>query len=194
MLTNKMKNLKELMGNTNFVTADDGSKWTTKNNADLWNNLVDFTLPGREIAKFDPYKNEMFLGAILVFRNAEGENEIARGQAKLAAIHALLRACYEKCRGVKNDRGEALVSALKRCIFQTDELWCVNEKISKFGTKIENETYDQNYQFFKTKVDELASESLEEFLYFTARILNNCLILEIKAGSKEAAEKIHGNF
>ena len=104
-----------------------------------------------------------------------------------------LRDTISQCIWKTNEFGEADLDVLKI----NSEVATDNDKeeflnILKTGevNKEQKSNYARNFRFFKEKIDEFILKSPTSFVYFPARILNNCILLPIEAESQDTALRI----
>ena len=177
--------------------------WGREECETLWNDLKDFALP--EDGDFEDDNYEYFLGTIVTFKNPSKENEVIDGQQRLTTLLLLLRAFYEAFDDKSNDNAKEIAKCIwkinldytpdkSHCkiksVVATDEDIAEFNKIISTGeaTKGNKSNYAENYRFFQNKfVEDLKAG---EFIPFSARILNNCIVMPIEANSSNTAFKI----
>lgn len=171
----------------------------------LWEDLKNFALPTEK--NFNPDKDEYFLGTIVTFDNGCSQKEVIDGQQRLITLLLLLRAFYEALL----DSKAKVNNQIAECIWFIDE----DDNPDKSRLKIESEVateeninelqniiddgvvtnrnkslYAQNYYYFQKKIDELKISDPENFSYLPRRIMKNCIVLPIEAGSLDTALRI----
>ncbi|MBQ7561915.1 MAG: DUF262 domain-containing protein [Synergistaceae bacterium] len=175
-------------------------------------NVRTFALP--ENGKFNP-KSEYFLGSIVVFKNNNEQFEVIDGQQRLITLLLLLRAFHttfeiNNDNAFDSDKISAVCKQIAKCIWKTDEYYkpfydqlkidsqvatddSTNElfNILREGLIYNESTsrYMQNYKFYLGKINELQNNKVN-WLDLPNRILNNCVLFPITAGSQDTALRI----
>ncbi len=168
----------------------------------LWEDLYNFAFPdGDEEFEDD---DEYFLGAIVTYKK-DKTNEVIDGQQRLTTLLLLLRAFYQAFKDESNDSCKDIGKCIwktnpndnklnkERCklksVVATDEDIAEFNKIISTGeaTKGNKSKYAENYRFFQNKFTELKPN---EFIPFSGRLLDNCIIVQIEANSQSTAFKI----
>lgn len=177
--------------------------WGKEECETLWEDLKNFALP--ESGEFEDDNYEYFLGTIVTFKNPSKENEVIDGQQRLTTLLLLLRAFYEAF----DDKSSDNAKEIAKCIWKInldytpDKSHCkiksvvaTDEDIAEFNkiiatgetTKGNKSNYAENYRYFQNKFAEDLKAA--EFIPFSARILNNCIVMPIEANSSNTAFKI----
>ena len=217
-LSIEQKYIKDLFGEkkADFLIPDYQRPyaWGDKECQTLWDDIFTFAFPDNDCEKFSSDNDEYFLGPIVTFKNHQNEKkEIIDGQQRLTTLLLLLRAFYERYENgnMNTDRAIKTREAIAKCIWKTDEFGDANQdelkitsevatdedkddflKILKSGHADEKmkSRYAKNYRFFQRKVQEFLYNYPDFFSYLPIRILNNCTLLPIEAGSQETALRI----
>ena len=214
-LTVNQKTIKELFENksSNFLVPDYQRPyaWGETECLQLWADVVDFAFPDNNHELFNAQKDEFFLGPIVTFKNDDEKMEIIDGQQRLTTLMLLLRAFYTK---LENEQAEEIRNVCKmiaKCIWKTDEF----DKPNKGALKIDSEVasdddkdefltilrkgmteksqkskYAENFRLLQDKIDKFLSDFPVSFQYLPTRLLNNCVLLPIEAGTQDYALRI----
>ncbi len=184
--------------------------WGEKECQTLWDDIFTFAFPENDCDKFDSNNDEYFLGPIVTFKNEQNQKEIIDGQQRLTTLLLLLRAFYERYGNMKNERAIKTGEKIAACIWKTNEFGdpdktalkitsevaTDNEKeefltILKTGdAKDKKSRYAANYRFFQEKIKDFLDNYPDFFSYLPIRILQNCTLLPIEAGSQDTALRI----
>ncbi|MBQ7558674.1 MAG: DUF262 domain-containing protein [Synergistaceae bacterium] len=215
-LETKDKTVKQLFedNRTHFLIPDYQRpyEWDDKECGTLWTDLYTFAFPDNEPEKFDWDNNEYFLGPIVTFTNENSAKEVIDGQQRLTTLMLLLRAFYTEFEKKQDKNSIKARDQIGACIWKTDEIddtpdmaSCKLEtevatdeakedfkEILKTGaiSKDKKSRYANNYRFFQNKITEFLQKYDGYLAHFSARILKNCIILDILASSSEAAMRI----
>ena len=181
--------------------------WTIEHCQTLWEDLKEFAFPNGDENLFNEDNDEYFLGTILTFGNAYGQNEVIDGQQRLITLLLLLRAFYEAC----GDTNKKVREKISECIWRmdkddnpdfstckitseivTEENDAELKKIIFSGesTKDNKSNYAENYRYFQKQIDEFKFYTPDNFSLFPNRILNNCILLPIETNSQSTALRI----
>jgi uncharacterized protein with ParB-like and HNH nuclease domain len=184
--------------------------WTDTHCQKLWDDVFEFAFPGKDYSKFD--NTEYYLGPIVTFFNQDrGKIEVIDGQQRLTTLMLLLRAFYTNFSHMEDSESKTTRKNIEMCIWKTDEF----EKPFQDALKIDSEVatdedkdqflqilkdgeakpeqkslYANNYRFFQKKINEFMNEFPSYFAYLPNRIMKNCILLPIKAESKDDALRI----
>lgn len=181
--------------------------WTIEQCEKLWEDLNDFTLPEND--NFDPDNDQYFLGSIVTFKNEKNQHEVIDGQQRLTTLTLLLKAFQKRvskerakniseCLYVLNELNETkdelridsnVANVEEKDIFKiilnlTGEVDNISKEIEE---KYKNSHYLQNFKYF---VDKTNTKSTTNNDLMLIRILNNCIVLHIKANNQEDALRI----
>jgi uncharacterized protein with ParB-like and HNH nuclease domain len=184
-------------------------KWDTEKCETLWNDIVNFK---DELA--DSPETEYFLGTIVSYKNENNNNypEIIDGQQRITSFFLLLRAFYKMLEDMPvDDQVTGLKTQVGPCIWDIDP---ISQKVtdqskihieSQVATTEDNhifhailqtgvcnkgtnwDNYTVNYDFFKTKCSEYASENPMQWKQLCITILNRCVVLPIECNTQETA-------
>ena len=184
--------------------------WTTEHCDTLWNDLKEFAFPyGNDDADtFNDDNDKYFLGTIVTFNNAYGQQEVIDGQQRLITLSLLLRAFYEAF----TPEYSVQRNELSKCLWKIgkdykpdfssckisyevvdDETGCDSfKKIIAEGVidKSDKSKYAENYRFLQKKIEEFKSDTPDNFSLFMKRILDNCILLPIETNSQNTAFRI----
>ena len=179
--------------------------WERDQRETLWEDLKSFAFPaGGE--EFDDDNDEYFLGTIVTFTHGKNTKEVIDGQQRLITLMLLLRAFYEAFR----DKNNPVAQEIAKCIWHTknylpdkthskiksevatDEYIPEFEQIIADGKipRASKSLYAQNYRYFQRKIKEFKDSAAEDFQDFPKRIMDNCIILPIVAGTQDIALRI----
>lgn len=206
------KTIKELLSNNNkqFLIPDYQRpySWKIEQCQTLWNDLWDFVFPNGSKENFDSEKDNYFLGDVTFFPNEKNQNEIIDGQQRIITLILLLRAFYEYLQIDKAPLTQNIFKDIERCLWLTDELGkrkldCL-KVTSDFLEKSENvlfksllttgtarkdakDNFSRNYNFFRDLIKDCGGK---DFVFFPARILNNCYVVQIGTNSQAEALQV----
>jgi len=208
------KNIKDLLTDksANFLIPDYQRPyaWEEDECQTLWDDIFNFAFPDNDKDSFKS-TDEYFLGAIVTYRNGNGQSEVIDGQQRLTTILLLLRAFYDRFERMADKQSKDMRKNISQCIWRTDEFGNAdmeNLKIDSevatddekeeflsilrngLSAKTANSKYVKNYRFFETKIYAFVDEYPSYFAYLPARILNNCILLPIEADSQDTALRI----
>lgn len=208
------KTIKDLLAgkSANFLIPDYQRPyaWEDDECQTLWDDVFSFAFPDDDKDLFKA-SDEYFLGAIVTYRNENGQSEVIDGQQRLTTILLLLRAFYDRFGYMADQPSKDMRKNISQCIWKTDEFDnpdMTNLKIdSEVATDDEKEeflvllrtgdyeksstsNYVSNYRFFEKKINSFVEEYPSYFAYLPARILNNCILLPIEADSQDTALRI----
>lgn len=152
-----------------------------------------------------------FLGSIVSFENANGEQEIIDGQQRITSLFLLLRAVYHKLENDENKTKEILnyISKIEPAIWVEDEYTGEVDKAkihlrSEVATDNGNEilrsiletgiadkkatdNYSRNYNKFIELYEDKAVHSTTQMINFIIALLNYSILLPISADSQDTA-------
>lgn len=94
--------------------------WNQDQCQTLWDDLVNFTIPGGNHEKFDSKKDEYFLGSIVAFQENE-KHEIIDGQQRLTTFMLILRAFHKDFENRQDNNGINIRQNIEKCIWKYDE-------------------------------------------------------------------------
>lgn len=208
------KTIKDLLTDksTNFLIPDYQRPyaWAEDECQTLWDDIFSFAFPENNKDLFSQ-SDEYFLGAIVTYKNSEGQSEVIDGQQRLTTILLLLRAFYDRFENMADQPSKDTRKMISQCIWKTDEFGnadmenlkidsevATDDEKEEFlsilrkgaSSKMANSKYFKNYYFFETKINTFIDEYPSYFAYLPARILNNCILLPIEADSQDTALRI----
>lgn len=184
--------------------------WNQDQCQTLWDDLVNFTVPGGNHEKFDSKKNEYFLGSIVAFQEND-KHEIIDGQQRLTTFMLILRAFHKEFENRQDNDGINIRKNIEKCIWKYDEF----ENPLKDELKITSEVagdddkdeflsilkngdapkeyksqYAENFRFFENKIREMRNYNSSNNQYIVTRLLKNCAILFVEAETQDSALRI----
>lgn len=184
--------------------------WNQDQCQTLWDDLVNFTIPGGNHEKFDSKKDEYFLGSIVAFQENE-KHEIIDGQQRLTTFMLILRAFHKEFKNRQDDKGTNIRKNIEKCIWKYDEF----ENPLKDELKITSEVagdddkeeflsilkngnapkeyksqYAENFRFFENKIQEMRNYNSANNQYIVTRLLKNCAVLFVEAETQDSALRI----
>lgn len=151
-----------------------------------------------------------FLGSIVSFENDNNEQEIIDGQQRLTSIFLLLRAIYEVLRnGIQTPEAENMMRKIETAIWDADKLkgtvlfdkvLISSEVISananesfrdilEHGVADENakDNYARNYLYLQKRLRDLNQDDPMALYEFTYSLLEQAIVLPIKADTQDSA-------
>lgn len=154
--------------------------------------------------------NTYFLGSIVSFENDNNEQEIIDGQQRLTSIFLLLRAIYEVLRnGIQTPEAENMMRKIETAIWDADKLkgtvlfdkvLISSEVISananesfrnilECGVANENakDNYTKNYLYLQKRLRDLNQNNPMALYEFTYSLLEQAIVLPIKADTQDSA-------
>jgi hypothetical protein len=184
--------------------------WNQDQCQTLWDDLVNFTIPGGNHEKFDSKKDEYFLGSIVAFQENE-KHEIIDGQQRLTTFMLILRAFHKDFENRQDNNGINIRQNIEKCIWKYDEF----ENPLKDELKITSEVagdddkdeflsilkngnapkeyksqYAENFRFFENKIQEMRNYNSANNQYIVTRLLKNCAVLFVEAETQDSALRI----
>lgn len=184
--------------------------WNQDQCQTLWDDLVNFTVPGGNHEKFDSKKDEYFLGSIVAFQEND-KHEIIDGQQRLTTFMLILRAFHKEFENRQDNDGINIRKNIEKCIWKYDEF----ENPLKDELKITSEVagdddkdeflsilkngdapkeyksqYAENFRFFENKIREMRNYNSSNNQYIVTRLLKNCAILFVEAETQDSALRI----
>ena len=184
--------------------------WNQDQCQTLWDDLVNFTVPGGNHEKFDSKKDEYFLGSIVAFQEND-KHEIIDGQQRLTTFMLILRAFHKEFENRQDNDGINIRKNIEKCIWKYDEF----ENPLKDELKITSEVagdddkdeflsilkngdapkeyksqYAENFRFFENKIQEMRNYNSSNNQYIVTRLLKNCAILFVEAETQDSALRI----
>lgn len=154
--------------------------------------------------------NTYFLGSIVSFENDNNEQEIIDGQQRLTSIFLLLRAIYEVLRnGTQTPEAENMMRKIETAIWDADKLkgTVLFDKVlirSEVISANANETfrnilehgiadesakdnYSRNYLYLQQRLRRLNQDDPMALYEFTYSLLEQAIVLPIKADTQDSA-------
>ncbi|MBR1485935.1 MAG: DUF262 domain-containing protein, partial [Synergistaceae bacterium] len=186
-------------------------EWEKSECETLWNDLFTFAIPDGDSDKFNSKKDAYFLGPIVTIAQEDKPLEIIDGQQRITTLMLLLRAFYTKYGKMQDEQSVKTRTNLEKCLWKADELENIDMNSCKLETEVatddsrkdfttilktgddlneQKSNYAKNYRFFLEKIDDLKNNYAKFIELFIARILNNCILLPIKANSQDMAMRI----
>ena len=184
--------------------------WEENECATLWNDIHSFAFPDNDCDKFNS-DDVYFLGPIVLFTNSDRKLEVIDGQQRLTTIMLLLRAFYYAYgNNMQDEKSLKVKHKIELCLWKADEF----EVPDMSALKIESDTatdndkdefkkilldgasaglksqYAINYRFFQDKINDFKATMPDYFSFLPMRILENCILLPIKAESQDTALRI----
>ena len=177
----------------------------------LWNDIFAFAFPDNDRTKFNPKKDEYFLGPIVTFKNADEKLEIIDGQQRLTTLMLLLRAFYDKFVNMMDNDSQKAREAIAKCIWKFDELGNPDTDTPKIDSQVATDNdkeeliailksgqtdsrqksrYAETYRFFLDKIKDFQDRFPGYFVYLPNRILRYCILLPIEADGMDTALRI----
>lgn len=177
--------------------------WTDEQIQTLFDDLVEYTN--------DQTESSYFLGSIVSFDNNNGEQEIIDGQQRISTLFLLLRAIYTKLSNstIQSAEVKNFMSQIEPAIWEKERLSGevnfsnilitskvissedneVFAEILEAGETKENsdDRYSKNYRQIQKLIDDYAKNEPLQFYYFIDNILNQSILLPIKADSQDTA-------
>lgn len=157
---------------------------------------------------------EYFLGSIVMYKD-KGKQNIIDGQQRTTTLSLLIKALYDKALMQKNNDVSELTKNLARCLWDINPLdgkidFSKKHLSSEVAIEADNETlneilsdcesaqkvqkpkslYQQNYSYFKEKIDEFAKEQPSDWFGFCLCLLNSCILLPIECDGQDNALRI----
>lgn len=153
--------------------------------------------------------SEYFLGCVVTYRN-EGRREVIDGQQRLTTLFLLLRVLYRKLEGMSDSPARTnLMNRITPALWRTDRITGMADRTA---TLIESraidddadamlkliletgetdpaahDAYSTNYRLLEKRVDDYAAAETLAFPGFIATLLDNVVVLPIRADSQDAA-------
>lgn len=154
---------------------------------------------------------EYFLGSIVMYKD-KGKQNIIDGQQRTTTLSLLIKALYDKALMQKNNDVSELTKNLARCLWDINPLdgkidFSKKHLSSEVAIEADNEIlndilsncesmqkskslYQQNYSYFKDKIDEFAKEQPSDWFGFCLCLLNSCILLPIECDGQDNALRI----
>ena len=176
----------------------------------LWDDIFAFAFPDNDSSQFND-KDKYFLGPIVIFKNEHDKLEVIDGQQRLTTLMLLLRAFHLRFRNMRDQKSKNIRDNMAKCIWKTDEFDQPKTNDLKIDSKVASDdateeflsilrtgeadrnsksNYAKNFLFFQEKINEFISNYPSYYAYLPARIMNNCILLPIEAGSQDFALRI----
>lgn len=178
--------------------------WNEEKCETLWEDVVAFSESSNK-------ETEYFLGSVVFFKNAEGNDEIIDGQQRITSLLLLLRAFYSKLQNMtENDEVLGLKQQIEPCIWDVSKITKKVNDFAEFRLKSEvankyeqevlhsilekgevssnyNDNYSKNYQFFLNKCNEYAKDNPMQWYELCVAFLTECIVLPIECSSLDSA-------
>lgn len=185
--------------------------WGEKECETLWSDIFAFAFPDNDSSRFDPKRDEYFLGPIVTFKNESCQMEVIDGQQRLTTLMLLLRAFYDKFAEMKDNNSKTIYETIAKCIWKTDELGNPDRNVLKIDSQVASDNdkeefltilkrgqvdkeqksrYAENYRFFLSKIKDFLDHFPSYFVYLPSRILRYCILLPIEADNIDTALRI----
>lgn len=180
--------------------------WSLDEVDTLFDDLWEFTESRGQHDKYATY----FLGSIVSYVNDDGEQEIIDGQQRITTLFLLLRAIYTRLKTIQDDqRAQNFIRKIASALWPEDKLdgsvkfdetLLVSRVVNDSGNALllnilktgeascdAKDNYSQNYRRFQQRFDE--AQKVNPFLiyHFIAAILDQAILLPIKANSQDTA-------
>lgn len=153
--------------------------------------------------------SEYFLGCVVTYRNGK-EQEVIDGQQRLTTLFLLLRALYKKLEGMSDSKARTnLMNRIAPTLWRTDQ---ITGEADRSSTLIESraidddanatlkmiletgetdpnakDPYSLNYRLLERRINDYAAEESLNFHLLIARLLDDVIVLPIKADSQDTA-------
>ncbi|MFQ9709444.1 MAG: DUF262 domain-containing protein [Bifidobacterium dentium] len=154
--------------------------------------------------------SEYFLGCVVTYRNGK-EQEVIDGQQRLTTLFLLLRALYKKLEGMSDSKARTnLMNRIAPTLWRTDQ---ITGEADRSSTLIESraidddanatlkmiletgetdpnakDPYSLNYRLLERRINDYAAEeSLNFHLLASPVLLDDVIVLPIKADSQDTA-------
>ena len=176
--------------------------WTDEEVQTLFEDIVEYTQEQLD----SPY----FLGTIVSYTNTDKEQEIIDGQQRITTLCLLLRAIYTKIESMTNTKERNnFISQIEPSLWETDEL---SGEADKSKILLESRVFESDYNSILTKILEtgvaeksakdnystnylLCQKLINEYsegegltlYHFINNVLNNSIVLPIKADNQDTA-------
>lgn len=181
--------------------------WTIEQVETLFEDLWEFASTTGGCERNGTY----FLGSIVSYENENNEQEIIDGQQRITSLFLLLRAIYTKLQkdDTNNDSVKHFMAEIEPVIWKTDnatgkadykKILLESRVISNEGNNIlkdiletgksisdAKDNYSKNYKIFQEMFDEYSEKyplSIYDFIY---TVLNQAIVLPIKADNQDTA-------
>ncbi|MBR0238885.1 MAG: DUF262 domain-containing protein [Thermoguttaceae bacterium] len=178
----------------------------------LWDDIINFTIPGGNNKDNFSDNDEYFLGPIVFFYNDDGQQEIIDGQQRLTTLMLLLRAFHVKLGKKEDTSSRKIREQIEYCLWKvkktdenintarlkihsnvaTDDEWedFVRILTTGYADSSMNSQYAKNYRFFQQRIDDYEKEYAGYSADVSERLMDNCFLLQIRAGNQDAALRI----
>ena len=185
--------------------------WEENECATLWNDIHSFAFPNNNCDDFNE-DDVYFLGPVVLFTNSDRKLEVIDGQQRLTTLMLLLRAFYHAYgNDMKDSESLAVKSKIEQCLWKTNTFGLPDMSALKIesdtATDIDKDEfrdilltgnapanlksqYAINYRFFQDKISDFKDKTPVYFSFLPIRILENCILLPIKAESQDTALRI----
>lgn len=184
--------------------------WSEDQCQTLWDDLFDFAFPNNNKDDFDD-QEEYYLGAIVTYKNDDGQSEIIDGQQRITTLMLLLRAFYDRFQNMQDGYSVDTKRLIESCIWksnmrgtlQKDELRLSSEVATDedhdefrqilLTGKVPNpprSQYARNFIYFQERIESFLNDYPSYFADFPPRILQSCILLPIEAESQDTALRI----
>ncbi|WP_293828871.1 DUF262 domain-containing HNH endonuclease family protein [uncultured Phascolarctobacterium sp.] len=183
--------------------------WTVEQVETLFEDLWEFTA----ISGGTERESSYFLGSVVSYENENGEQEIIDGQQRITSLFLLLRAIYTKLVATATSERTAeannFIGKIEPTIWRTNKLTgtvdfknillnsrVVNNdgneilrSILETGNADENakDNYSKNYRYFQELFDKHSKENPLMVYQFIYALLNQAILLPIKADTQDTA-------
>lgn len=167
----------------------------------LFDDLIEYVRADSE--------SEYFLGCIVTYRNGK-EQEVIDGQQRLTTLFLLLRALYKKLGSMSDSKPRTyLMARIAPTLWHTNQ---ITGEADHGSTLIESKAIDDNanatlkmiletgetdpkakdqyslnYRLLEKRINEYSAEEALNFHLFIAKLLDNVIVLPIKADSQDTA-------
>ena len=166
--------------------------WEENECATLWNDIQSFAFPDNDWDKFNN-DDVYFLGPIVLFTNSDRKLEVIDGNDMRDSKSLKVKSKIEQCLWKTDEFEEPDMSALKiESDTATDNDKNEFKKILLDGdasAELKSQ-YAINYRFFQAKINGFKATMPDYFSFLPMRILENCILLPIKAESQDTALRI----
>ncbi len=183
--------------------------WTSEQAGTLFEDLWEFTATNGGTERDGSY----FLGSVVAYENADGEQEIIDGQQRITSLFLLLRAIYTKLIDTpvdeRTEEANNFIGKIEPAIWRTNKLTgkvdyknilLTSKVINNEGNEVlrsiletgkadENakDNYSRNYIYFQKLFENHSAENPLMIYQFIYALLNQAILLPITADTQDTA-------
>lgn len=184
--------------------------WSEDQCQTLWDDLFEFAFPNDNAEQFN-INEEYYLGAIVTYKNEDGQSEIIDGQQRITTLMLLLRAFYDRFHNMQDTKSTTTKGRIEACIWKTNSFGETQKDALKLSSEVATDEdrdefmhillsgevsnpprsqYARNFVYFQQRIESFLNNYPSYFAHFPTRILNNCILLPIEAESQDTALRI----